>query len=162
MGISIIVAMTRDGVIGDKGGTPWHLREEIGHFKELTVGNTVVMGKNTWFSIPERSRPLSDRVNIIVSTTLLKQNGAIVCSTVKDAIATAESINKGETFCIGGEQLYKAMLPFADVMHISWIKKRYGGDAHFPKVDFSQWILTKRVDHSDFVYEKYLRQSPPD
>ena len=158
MDIGIVVAMTRDRVIGNNGKIPWHIREEFEHFKRLTSGNTVIMGKNTWLSLPEKFRPLPDRVNIIVSSSIGEQKGAIVCSTIKEAVTVAESISNRETFCIGGEQLYKAMLPMANVLHISWIIGNYNGDAHFPEINFAEWKLDKEIENTRFVYDRYLRR----
>ncbi len=158
MTLSIVVAMTRDGVIGDKGRMPWHISEETEHFKNLTMGGTVIMGKSTWLSIPEKYRPLSGRVNIIVSSSLDDQEGATVCATVSYAMVKAAHIGKGETFCMGGAKLYGAMLPMADTLHISWIDGSYRGDAHFPDVDWSQWELKQTLRHTEFTYERYLRK----
>jgi len=160
LAVSIIVAMTRDRVIGNKGTIPWHIREEAEHFRELTTGNTVIMGRNTWESLPEKFRPLPDRLNIIVSTSLGEQKGAIVCKTVSEAVVKAAYAGKGETFCIGGAQLYMAMLPMAEVMHVSWVKGNFAGDAHFPEIDFSQWEQKQTREYEKFTYVKYLRKRP--
>lgn len=156
--VSIVVAMTREGVIGDKGSMPWHIREESEHFKNLTSGHAVIMGKNTWFSIPERFRPLPDRLNIVVSSTISDQKGAVVCRTIEEATAIAEASGSGETFCIGGANLYEAMLPIAKVLHISWIEGSYKGDAYFPKINWAQWELKKSECYDKFTYERYLRK----
>ena len=158
MPINIIVAMTRDGVIGDKGTIPWHIREESEHFKELTTGNAVIMGKNTWLSIPEEFRPLPSRMNIIVSSSLDRHNGAIVCKNIEEAVERAENYGKGETFCIGGAKLYEAMLPFTEILHISWIKGDYIGNVRFPYVDFSKWEMKGMKEHNEFKYERYIRK----
>ena len=156
--VSIVVAMTRDGAIGDKGTMPWHIREESEHFRSLTAGNAVIMGKNTWISIPERFRPLPDRLNIVVSSTMGDQKWAVVCRTIEEAAMIAEASGKGEAFCIGGAKLYEAMLPMAKVLHISWIEGSYKGDTYFPKVDWTQWQLKKIERYDKFTYEKYLRK----
>ncbi len=154
--LNIIVAMTRDRVIGRDGKIPWHLKDDMALFKKLTVGNTVIMGKTTWLSLPDKFRPLPDRTNIVVSGTLPDQDGAVVCRSVDEALNEAKG-SDGEAFCIGGAQLYKAMLPLADVLHVSWVKKDYDGDARFPDVDFSKWREVESQDLDGFTYRRYAR-----
>ena len=156
MGINVIVAMTKDRVIGEGGQIPWHIADDMRMFKTLTQGSTVIMGKTTWLSIPDRFRPLPGRANIIVSTTLDKQEGAKVCKSVDEALKEAKK-NKNEIYCIGGARLYAAMLPLADTMYISWIRKEYDGDAYFPAVDFNKWKEADAKEFPDFVFKKYLR-----
>ena len=155
MSMHMIAAMTNDKVIGANGKIPWSIPEEIKLFKELTTGNTVIMGKNTWLSLPERFRPLPNRINIIVSATMGQQQGAIICRTVNEAIEKAG--NDHEIYCIGGAQAYAAMLPLTDTLHISWIKKHYAGDTYFPEIDFNGWEITESKEFEEFVYKKYSR-----
>lgn len=154
MGITIMVAMTKDRVIGAGGELPWHIADDMRLFRDTTSGGTVIMGKTTWLSIPEEYRPLPDRQNIIVSKTLGPQEGAKVCKSVEDAIKEAEK-NFSTIFCIGGAQLYKAMLPMADKLCISWIKEDYEGDTHFPDIDLSKWKEVQTKEYPDFVFKKY-------
>ena len=154
--VSIIVAMTEDRVIGNGGRIPWRITEDMALFKMLTTNNIVIMGRTTWQSLPDRFRPLPDRVNIIVSGTLPDQQGATVCKDVGSALGEAKK-HTGQVFCIGGAQLYKAMLPLADVLHISWVKKKYEGDAYFPEVDFSMWDEIESREFEEFTYKKYVR-----
>lgn len=156
VGISIIVAMTKDGVIGQDGEVPWHIADDMKLFKSLTEGNTVIMGKTTWLSIPEKFRPLPGRANIIVSTTLEQLPDAKVCRSVDEAVKEAKKSTR-EIFCIGGARLYAAMLPLADTMYISWVKEAYEGDTHFPAVDFTAWKEERSREFPDFVLKKYSR-----
>ena len=121
MPVNLIVAMTEDRVIGSKGSIPWKIPEEIKLFKELTTGNIVIMGRNTWDSLPEKYRPLPNRTNIIVSTTMQEQKGAIVCKTVQEAMQKTHEYSR-EVFCIGGAQIYAAMLPMTLSSVIATIK----------------------------------------
>ncbi len=156
MEIQIIVAMTRDRIIGKDGKIPWSIPQDLNLFKRLTSNNTVIMGKNTWLSIPMRFRPLPDRVNIAVSGTLENADGAILCKDINEAMKRAEEQN-GKVFCIGGAQLYTAMLPLAKTLHISWVKEIYSGDAHFPEVDFKEWKEVEAKEFKEFTYKKYVR-----
>ncbi len=157
MKVHSIVAMTKNYVIGNKGTIPWKIKEDMALFKEKTIGQTVIMGKNTWLSLPEKFRPLPNRNNIIVSTTLDEQTGAIICKTIEDAITEAKKFEK-EIYCIGGGQIYGAMLPFIEVLDISWIKKEYEGETKFPKINFEEWICVEEKNFEEFNYKKYERK----
>jgi len=157
MQLHIIVAMTNARVIGKNGTLPWHLAEDMKLFKELTTNNTVIMGKNTWNSIPQKFKPLPNRTNIIVSATLPPQNGAIVCKSVSDAINEAKKLNK-DAYFIGGAGIYKEALAIANVIHISWVKENYSGDTLFPEINFSEWKEIQSVEKTGFSYKKYERK----
>ena len=154
MAIHIIVAMTKDRVMGKDGAIPWHIAEDAKLFRELTTNSAVIMGKNTWLSLPERFRPLPNRVNIVVSSKLTEQKGAIVCKSVKDAVAVARGTGS-EVYCMGGAQLYAEMLPLTQVLHISWVKKSYEGDIHFPELDLSKWKEEETREFAEFTYKRY-------
>jgi dihydrofolate reductase len=156
MAISIIVAMTKDRVIGAGGEIPWHIADDMRMFKSLTEGNTVIMGKRTWLSIPDEFRPLPGRENIVVSTTLGEQRGAKVCRSVAEAVKEAKKTGR-EIYCAGGARLYAAMLPLADTMYISWVKGEYDGDTYFPEVDLTKWKEVETREFPDFVFKKYSR-----
>ena len=157
MSINIIAAMTEDGVIGSNRNIPWKIPEETRLFKELTTGNIVIMGRNTWESLPSKFRPLPNRTNIIISTTMREQEDAIVCRTVQEAVQKTHEY-PGEVFCIGGAQIYAAMLPLANALHISWIKKRYEGDTYFPEIKTDEWNLTETKEFEEFTYKQYIRK----
>ncbi len=157
MPINIIAAMTEDRVIGSKGSIPWKIPEETRLFRELTTGNIVIMGRNTWESLPSKFRPLPNRTNIIVSATMHGQKDAIVCRTVQEAVQKTHDY-PGEVFCIGGAQIYAAMLPLANALHISQIKKRYEGDTYFPEIKSDEWKLTETKEFIDFTYKQYARK----
>lgn len=155
--INIIVAMTKNRVIGAGNALPWKISEEIKLFKKLTENNAVIMGKNTWLSLPQKFRPLPNRLNIIVSKTLGKQEGAVVCKTIEKALEVSHEMKK-EIYCIGGAKLFYSMLPISQNLHISWIKKNYTGDTYFPNIDFSKWEEKHRKEFSEFTYVQYLRK----
>ncbi len=156
--INIIVAMTNDRVIGINGSLPWHIPEEIRLFKQITENNIVIMGKNTWESLPEKFRPLPNRTNIIVSSSLGAQKGASICRNIMEALIIAKNCD-GQIYCIGGAGLFSQMLPISQILHISWIKNSYAGDIYFPAIDFKQWIKKEKKEFAEFTYMQYLRKS---
>ena len=158
MTLHTITAMTKDRVIGREGRLPWSIPEESRLFRELTAGNVVIMGGNTWLSLPERFRPLPGRTNIIVSTTLPRQRGAAVVATVAAALEAASAKYDCDAFCIGGARLYAAMLPLSQVLDVSWIKGDYPGNTRFPEVDFDNWRVVETRDYEEFTYKRYLRK----
>ena len=157
MVLNIIVAMTRERVIGKDGQIPWRIPDDVNLFKRLTTNNIVIMGRNTWLSIPEKFRPLPDRLNIIVSSTMKDEKKAMVCKSVGTALEVARK-SPGNIFCIGGAQLYESMLPLAEVLHISWIKKSYDGNTYFPEVNFEEWEVVEEKDFEEFTYKRYIRK----
>ena len=157
MAINIIAAMTEDRVIGNKGSIPWKIPEETKLFKELTTGNIVIMGRNTWDSLPPKFRPLPNRTNIVISTKMQEQTDVIVCKTIQEAMRKTHE-HSGEVFCIGGAQIYSAMLPMANMLHISTIKKSYTGDTYFPEIKPEEWDLKETREFMDFTYKKYARK----
>jgi dihydrofolate reductase len=150
----IIVAMTKDRVIGKDGGMPWHISGDLKLLKKLTTGNTVIMGRTTYDSI---GKPLPDRNNIVVSNTVKEIPGAEVCASFEDAVATAEGLDR-DIFLFGGASIYRQALPMADAMYISWIKQDYQGDTQFPDFDRSQWEMVSEQDHPDFIHTVYQRK----
>ena len=150
----IIVAMTKDKVIGLNGSIPWHISEEIKLFKQLTINNTVIMGRITYESI---GKPLPDRNNIVISSTLKSIEGVDVCTDLQKGIGQAEKYNK-KIFIIGGAQIYKAALPLIDKLYISWIKKDYKGDIYFPDFDISSWNIEKKETHDEFDFIIYIQK----
>lgn len=137
--INIIAAIASNGVIGNKGKLPWHIPEDLQHFKELTTGGVVIMGKNTFESI---GKVLPDRVNIVVSNTLKGQlpSRLIVCHSFSDAIKISKLLHpKKEVFVIGGTGIYCDAIEYASAMYITEIDRAFEGDTLFPAIDWSDW-----------------------
>jgi dihydrofolate reductase len=153
---SIIVAMTRDRVIGIDGRLPWHISEDLRLFKMLTLGNTVVMGRKTFDSI---GKPLPKRANIVVSSRELDAPSVVRCRDFAEALREAEKLGH-DVFFIGGASIYRQALPYTDTMHISWVKQQYQGDTSFPELDLAHWAVAERTDYPDFEYVKYTRMRP--
>lgn len=141
--IVIIAAVARNGVIGKENGLPWHLPEDLRHFRALTLGHAVIMGRKTWESLPERFRPLPGRTNIVVTrNTEYTAAGA----TVVASLEAAQKVDGGGTaFVIGGAELYAHALPLAERLELTEILADVAGDAHFPAYDRSRWHEVKRA-----------------
>ena len=154
--INIIAAMTEEGVIGKGNQLPWHLPEDLANFKKLTLGNTVVMGRKTYESIPKKFRPLANRHNVVISLTMPSETGIVVCSSLEEALTAAQTYGK-ETFIIGGASIYQQALAVVEKMYISYVKQKYEGDAYFPEFNKDDWAIGNQQDFQDFklvIYEK--------
>ncbi len=158
----IIVAMSKSGIIGKEGKLPWNNPADLKHFKQMTSGNVVIMGRKTWDSLPARAKPLPGRINIVVSTTKKRIKGAQVAQTLKDAIhraqqtiTTQKKSSPVKIFLIGGARIYQDAVKsrLARTMHISIISGRHTGDTHFPKFDKRKWRLTHSEQKQGFVYQ---------
>jgi dihydrofolate reductase len=156
--IYLVAAVAANGIIGANGKLPWHLPEDLKHFKRATLGHPVVMGRKTWESL---KGPLPGRENIVVTRQGGYQaSGAAVASSLDAALAlcAGESV----VCVIGGEQIFKDALPLAAGLIMTEIKQDFAGDARFPDYDRSQWREAQREAHTaasgmrfDFVlYEK--------
>lgn len=143
--LTLIAAIARNGVIGMDNRLPWHLPADLKHFKTLTAGHAVIMGRKTWESLPEKFRPLPGRQNIVVTrNTAYAASGASVASSLPDALATATG---DEAFVIGGAELYQAALPLADRLQFTEIDAEFEGDTWFPARDQRQWREAAREVH---------------
>ncbi len=137
--IALVVAYAgRDRVIGRDGGLPWRLPSDMRHFRELTTGGTVVMGRKTYESIPERFRPLPERRNIVLSSSAPRLDGAEVHSSLESALAAAGT----DAYVIGGGATYAETLPLADRVYATEIAEEVAGDTFFPALDEDAWTVT--------------------
>lgn len=145
--LTVIAAVARNGVIGVGNRLPWHLPADLKHFKALTTGRTVIMGRRTWESLPDKFRPLPGRRNMVVTqNAAYRAEGAVVVTSLPAALAAAQS---DEAFVIGGAELYAAALPLADRLQLTEIDAAFDGDTHFPAIDPRQWRETARETHKD-------------
>ena len=145
--LTLIAAVARNGVIGVDNRLPWHLPADLKHFKTLTLGHTVIMGRKTWESLPEKFRPLPGRRNIVVTRDAgYRAAAAVVALSLPAAIAAA---GDGEAFVIGGAELYAAALPLADRLQMTEIDATFEGDTRFPAIDPHRWRETARETHRD-------------
>ncbi|MEZ4599712.1 MAG: dihydrofolate reductase [Syntrophotaleaceae bacterium] len=150
----IIVAMTAKRVIGHKGAIPWHIPDELRLFRELTEGQSVIMGRRTFESI---GQPLPNRHNIVVSSRLCSLPGVDVCRNLETALQQGDHYEK-KIFLIGGVEIYRAALPLADFLYISWIDGDFEGDTWFPDFSFDQWEMIAQRDLISFRHEVYRRR----
>ncbi len=148
--------MTRDGVIGRDGRIPWDLPDDRKLFRKLTEGNTVIMGRLTFESLPA---PLANRHNIVVSRSLVQLEGATVCRRFLDGVALGWQLGR-PIFVIGGVELYRKALPIADTLHISWVEGNHKGDRRFPALDLTAWEVVEAVDYPGFQHVVYRRAEP--
>ena len=156
--IYLIAAVAKNGVIGARGKLPWHLPEDLKHFKNLTLGHPVIMGRRTWESL---GKPLPGRENIVISRKPgYEAPGASVAATLEAAVALCS----GEplAFVIGGAEIYAAALPLAQGLVLTEIEREFVGDTRFPAWNRKDWRETQRETHTalegmrfDFVlYER--------
>lgn len=145
MPIHLIYARAANGVIGKNNQLPWHLPEDLAHFKQLTQGCTVVMGRKTWDSLPPRFRPLPGRTNIVITRQPLWQAaGASRAASLGDALAQCDP---GRTvWVIGGAQIYAEALPQAVRLEVTELEQDFDGDAHAPQLG-PEWKESARQRH---------------
>jgi dihydrofolate reductase len=139
-GLQVIAAVAANGVIGRGGQLPWHLPDDLKHFKQLTLNHAVIMGRRTFESI---GRPLPQRRSIVVSSSLAPPSQVEVVRTLDEAIRLAEN----DAFVIGGAMLYAEALARAQVLHLTELGDAVEGDTFFPSFDRSQWLITEEIRH---------------
>lgn len=155
--LSLIAAVARNRVIGKDNRLLWHLPEDMKHFREVTRGKPVIMGRKTWESLPEKFRPLPGRHNIVVSRNPnYNAPGATLADSLESAIRLAGI--EDELFVIGGETLYRQALPLAHRLYLTKIDRDYEGDAFFPEILPGDWKETSRRESgSNLAFVVYDR-----
>ncbi len=149
MKLAIIVAMARNRVIGNKNQLPWHLPEDLKHFKQTTMGHTIVMGRKTYESI---GRPLPGRNNIVLTRNQeFQAQGVSIIHNLNEILHAKDIAENEEIFIIGGAQLYTKALPHTETLYLTLIDRDFAGDTHFPEIDL----------HNDFkiIEESELKLS---
>ena len=142
--LSIIVAMDRNGLIGKDNQLPWRLPADLKHFKWVTMGKPVIMGRKTFESI---GKPLPGRVNIVLTSRAMYQNpGCIVVNSLDAAIEAAGPVS--EVMIIGGAALYDESLPRADRIYLTQVQAELEGDTWFPPLDESDWLVVQQAEHN--------------
>ena len=141
--ISIIVAVSEDWGIGKNNELLWHISEDLKRFKKLTTGNTVIMGKRTWESLPKR--PLVNRTNIVLTDRPGELfEGAVSAYSIDDALSKCGSDE--EVFIIGGGSIYSQFMPLADRLYITHVHKKAPADIYFPEIDLKIWKIREREE----------------
>ena len=142
--ISIIAAMDRNRLIGNKNQLPWHLPADFAHFKSVTMGKPIVMGRKTFESI---GKPLPGRTNIVLSRNPDTCFEGVVCvSSFEDALAAVADAE--EIMIIGGSTIYEMLLPKVNRMYLTYVDAEFEGDAWFPKFNENQWLEKETVTRS--------------
>ena len=160
MPLHLIYARAANGVIGKNNTLPWHLPEDMAHFKQLTQGCAVIMGRKTWDSLPPRFRPLPGRTNIVITRQASWQEpGAQRAASLADAMAQCDA--RQTTWVIGGAQVYAQALPLAHCIEATEIAQNFDGDAYAPVLG-PQWVESGRSDHTStiglrFSFVTYVR-----
>ena len=141
MKISLIVAVSEDGAIGDKGNLLWHLSSDLKRFKAITTGHTIIMGRKTYDSLPNGALP--NRRNIVVSRQLKSLKDAEVYSDIDEALKA--TFDEDIVYIIGGGEIYKETFPRADELHITLVHKSYPeADTRFPEWKLTDWNILKQ------------------
>jgi len=149
--LSIVVAVARNGVIGRENGLPWHLPADLRHFKALTMGKPMLMGRRTWESLPGL---LPGRPHIVLTGTRgYRAEGAQVVHSLEEALATAGDAE--EVMVIGGASLYAQALPLAQRLHLTEIDADVEGDTRFPQFDRDAWREVSREAFSADQSNRY-------
>jgi dihydrofolate reductase len=153
VGLILISAMTSDRVIGSENGLPWNIPEEYEQFLGFVSGHPVIMGRTSY----EIFGPdLGDSSLYVVSRSLESLPDARVCPNVEAAIEGA-FVEDGTVFSAGGASIYRATLPVADQMYLSFVKGAHAGDTHFPEWNDEEWTVVRSDDHHAFEFRVYQR-----
>ena len=154
MQLNLIYARARNGVIGKQGLLPWHLPEDLTHFKRTTLGCPVIMGRKTWDSIPPKFRPLPGRTNVVITRQIdWREDGAMPANDLLEALSICEHMSvildpsPEQVWVIGGAQIYAQTLPLAKRVVVTEIDSDFEGDAYAPTLD-ANWKETNREQHS--------------
>ena len=153
--IIFLAAVSKNGVIGCDGKMPWHYTADITRFKNITMGKTVVMGRKTWDSLP--IKPLPGRENIVISRSSdLTLDGATVYD---DFTKVIYHNNSNEIFVIGGSEIFKSYMDYADILDITHIDQEYEGDVYFPEIDPNVWkVMTEMKCGGHLRFTIYSRK----
>ena len=142
--ISIVAAVADNYAIGKGNKLPWHLPADLKHFRELTTGHAVVMGKRTFESLP--NGPLPNRRNVVLTSVMSEgvNEGYFEADSLEDAFYLCEKEEK--IFIVGGAAVYRQSLEIAESLYITWVHHEFSADIYFPEVDFSKWEEVSRQD----------------
>ena len=162
---SIIVCIDENNGIGSNNELLCWIPEDLKHFQDLTLNNTVIMGKNTYLSLPKQ--PLPRRTNIVLSTNDVFIDGAITLESIDDAILVSKQINPPfqEIFVIGGESIYKQFFDKVNKLYVTKVKHKFENvHTYFPEILLKDWILTSSIpgtEKSEYEYEfqTYFRKN---
>lgn len=150
--ISLIAAMSANRVIGNNNRLPWHIPEELQHFKKTTMGKPMIMGKTTFTSMGKK--PLPGRTTIVLTRDPnFTCEGIKVANSIEQAISLAE--NAPEIMVVGGAQVYAQFLPIASQLYLTVVSGEYQGDTYFPELQPQKWHLVSTQEHQKFTVNIY-------
>ena len=161
--ISIIAAVADNFAIGKSNNLPWYLPADLKHFKQLTTGHAIVMGKRTFQSLPKG--PLPNRKNIVLTSVMSEgvNEGYFEADSLEDALFLCE--HEEQVFIMGGATVYKQCIDKVDYMYITWIHKEFSADTFFPAIDFDKWEEVKHENHDadeqntfSYTFSEYKRK----
>ncbi len=160
---TIVVAMGEKNEIGNENQLLWHLPKDLKHFKELTSGHPVIMGRKTYESI---GKPLPNRTNIVISGKKdWFEEGILIVGSVKEALKFAKKIDE-DIFIIGGGTIYEQTIDFADKLEVTLVKTSLEADTFFPKINGKKWKKANEICHErdeknqyDFCFQTFERKS---
>ena len=153
---TIIAAIDQEKAIGKNGEIPWHYPEDLKHFRNLTKGETVIMGRKTYFSLPEDFRPLPERENIILTRGNPEVDESVkVMNSLEEAYESAEN---EKVFIAGGASVYDQTLKEADEMILTRVPGTHDGDTFFPDWDEEAWQLTERDESGNLLFERFIEK----
>lgn len=145
MTLTIVVAIAQNGAIGCANKLLWHISEDLKHFKRITSGGCIIMGRKTFESI---GKPLPNRRNVIISRNAeYTADGCEIYTSIEDAIKALANLD--EVFVIGGGEIYRQTFPFAQKIELTVVERDFEGDTHFPAIDYSQWNVTSGERSTD-------------
>ena len=159
--ISIIVAIAENNAIGKDNRLLWRLSDDLKRFKKITTGHKVIMGRNTFLSLP--NGPLPGRTNVVITDRESETfEGCLMAHSIEEALADVQE--NEEAFIIGGGMIYKQFLPHANKLYLTLVHKQLEGDTFFPEINYDEWKELERThfnageknefDHSFIIYER--------
>ena len=163
MKVALVAAVARGGVIGRGGELPWRIPEDMAHFRDVTMGHPVVMGRKTWDSLPDRFRPLPGRRNVVVTRNpAWSADGAERASSFEEALRLVDG--ESRVSVIGGGEIFAAALPHADELLLTEVDLDASGDTLFPEWERTAFAETFRDEHvtadgTRFAFVSYARKS---
>ena len=164
MKLHLIYARARNGVIGKDNQMTWHLPEDLAHFKRVTLGQPVIMGRKTWDSLPARFRPLPGRLNIVITRQIEWQaEGALRAGSIEDALRLCGDVD--DAWIMGGAEIYRQAEPLASTAVVTEIDQDFEGDALAPTLGLD-WTEVQRESHTaasgmGFAFVTYQNQRNP-
>jgi dihydrofolate reductase len=154
--IKAIVAMAENRVIGNAGTIPWHLPEDFKFFKATTMGHAILMGRKTYESI---GKPLPGRENIVLSRTMPETPGVTVIRSLDVLKELENKLDGRDLFVIGGEEIYRLLLPRIQELYVTNVPRTIEGDTHFPDFESQFDTGTKLLETNDFTVWRYKRMA---